>query len=396
MKKVLSFLLAFVLFMSIVSGPSSASAARSFSDVSSSYWAYKEITYLTEKGIINGYQNGKFGVSDSITRSQGAIMLTRALKLNTTSVKNPGFKDVPTSHPAYKEIAAATNAGLFSKATTFNPQGKLTRAQMAKILVQAFQLSTSQSTTFTDVNQSHWAHAPVAKLVGHNITTGYNDGSYKPNASVSRTQFSVFLARALDNTFKPTVLVYPVQVAPGLFYPQVKGLPTNVTASINRTLKDHALQSRELYLENQALAKEWADDPFSKYFTYNLNYEVKRADTNYISIVLSDYEYSGGAHGLYWLTAYNFDAKTGQVVSFEDVTKNPRYVSIINNEVKRQAAEKIRKGELWSFDGFKSIDPDVDQFYMTNNGITVFFGLYEYTSYAEGIPEFPIPFSAFR
>lgn len=43
------------------------------------------------------------------------MMVARALNLKTSNVKNPGFKDVETTHPAYKEIAAVVNAGILPK-----------------------------------------------------------------------------------------------------------------------------------------------------------------------------------------------------------------------------------------------------------------------------------------
>jgi hypothetical protein len=115
-------------------------ASTTFLDVKSNYWAKKEIDYLTNLGIIKGYSNGKFGINDSVKRAQVAIMLVRALKLNTNNRPNPEFSDIPTNHYAYKEIATVVDEGLFSKAEKFNPEGTLTRGQMSKIFSEAFNL----------------------------------------------------------------------------------------------------------------------------------------------------------------------------------------------------------------------------------------------------------------
>ena len=49
---------------------------------------------------------------------------------------------------------------------------------------------------FTDVPGSHWAHAQIAAAVEDGITSGYADGTFKPAASVTNAHFSAFIARA--------------------------------------------------------------------------------------------------------------------------------------------------------------------------------------------------------
>ena len=50
---------------------------QTFPDVSSNYWAYDKINYLTQREIIFGYENGTFGPNDSITRLQAVSMILR-------------------------------------------------------------------------------------------------------------------------------------------------------------------------------------------------------------------------------------------------------------------------------------------------------------------------------
>lgn len=69
----------FLLGLFIVPLGSSTSAA-SFKDVGSTHWAYKEISFLSSKGIVQGYTTGRFGVNDSITVTQGMLMVERVVK----------------------------------------------------------------------------------------------------------------------------------------------------------------------------------------------------------------------------------------------------------------------------------------------------------------------------
>ncbi|SOB90874.1 Ig-like protein group 2 [Ureibacillus xyleni] len=168
-----------------------------FSDVS----AYKkEIQYLVDRGLISGYGDGTFKPNQHLTRAHAAVLLTRALKLDVTKVTNPNFSDVPSNYVYYKQIAAIQNAGVMGGVGNgkFNPSANLTRAQMAKILVEAYDLSGTTGTKFTDVSENHWAAPYIYALAANNITTGYGDNTFKPNVEVSRAHFAVFLYRAIN------------------------------------------------------------------------------------------------------------------------------------------------------------------------------------------------------
>ncbi|MGD6842991.1 S-layer homology domain-containing protein [Bacillus infantis] len=176
-----------------------APAPGKFSDVNTQYWAYKEISYLADNGIISGYPNGEFKPGDQLTRSHAAILLARALKLNTANVTDPGFKDVPKSHVYYSIIAAVENAGIMGgkEGGLFDPEGKLTRAQMAAILQNAYKLQGMPANDFTDVKPDYWAYKAIGSLAFNEITTGYPDNTFKPGNTVTRAQYSAFLYRIL-------------------------------------------------------------------------------------------------------------------------------------------------------------------------------------------------------
>lgn len=172
-----------------------------FKDVPTNHPYFNEISYSVKNNIVTGYSDGTFRPTENISREHAAVILTRVLKLDTTNVQNPNFKDVPTNYPYYKEIAAAANYGLVSGKNdgTFDPKGKLTRAQMAKILAIAFELhgSESKSTKFKDVPTNHWAYPYIDALAYSKVTTGYEDGTFKPNENINRQHFVLFVYRAI-------------------------------------------------------------------------------------------------------------------------------------------------------------------------------------------------------
>lgn len=172
-------------------------------DLTSSHWAYKQVMYLADAGIIGGYPDGTFQPNRNTTRAEAARMLATALDLNvvdTTSI----FKDVPTSHWANDYIVAAAKAGIFkgNPDGTFNPNGQLTRAEMAILLSTAYDLNAKSPAHFSDVKASHWANEAIASMYENNLTVGYPDGTYRPSNSTTRAEFSMFLAKALNPDFR--------------------------------------------------------------------------------------------------------------------------------------------------------------------------------------------------
>jgi serine protease Do len=202
-KQFLAFFFIFMLiFQNIPSQP--VMAASLFPDVTT---FRNEILFLNKAGIISGYNNGNFGPRDPVKRVQAVVMIMRELKLDTNNVSNPGFKDLKPGAFGYNEVAKATQLGIISGITKekFDPNGVLTRAQMAKILTKAYDLKGINRYDFKDVRFDSWAYPYVHALAAHNITTGYGDGSFRPNETMNRMQFSAFMARYLNEAYKPMI-----------------------------------------------------------------------------------------------------------------------------------------------------------------------------------------------
>ncbi|WEA38041.1 S-layer homology domain-containing protein [Lysinibacillus fusiformis] len=60
-------------------------------------------------------------------------------------------------------------------------------------------------TTFKDVPKSHWAYESIKQVAEKGLVTGYEDGTYKPAAQVTRAEFATFLARVFDSNERATV-----------------------------------------------------------------------------------------------------------------------------------------------------------------------------------------------
>lgn len=172
---------------------------NSFIDVPVAHPYFKEIQIMKEMGIINGYPDQTFKPGASISRKHVASLNYRSgISLEPIREKTV-FTDVPESHTYYTEIMALYQAGIVDGTNgKFNPENPLTRAQLAKILVNAFHLERDPShlLSFTDTN-SHWASDYINILSSNQITTG-SMGKFNPNQQVSRMHYATFMYRIVQ------------------------------------------------------------------------------------------------------------------------------------------------------------------------------------------------------
>ena len=170
-----------------------------FTDISTKHPYKKELKYLVENKLIGGYPDGTFQPDLALSRGQAAVLLVRALNLPMTNVADPGFSDLSTNSTYYKAVAAIVQAGIMGGTGEgkFEAGKPLTRAQMSKILVEAYKLTGTTETKFTDVSDKHWAYEYIHTLAANKITTGYEDNTFKPGVEVSRMHFSLFLYRTI-------------------------------------------------------------------------------------------------------------------------------------------------------------------------------------------------------
>lgn len=202
-------ILCFLVFGGIIpSGNASAnqevkSSSVTFKDVSSNYRFYQEVLYLTDKEIITGFKDGTFKPDQVVTRAQAAIMLGRALGLDGAS-RNTRFKDVPSNVTGSGYIASAVEKGIIQgfQDGSFRPDESVTRGQMAIFLDRSFDLENGNNNRFKDIGPSMKAYQSVLNVAVSGIADGYTDGTYRPDQPVTRGQFSAFLARTLEPSFR--------------------------------------------------------------------------------------------------------------------------------------------------------------------------------------------------
>lgn len=192
MKKFLPIVLLLILLLPM----QKTQAQQIFTDLPTTHDYFDEIMYLLEKNVIS--PSSTFGLNDVVTREEVAVMVAKAKGLNGAP-RETRFSDVPKSNPNSGYIQAAYEARILGGYPdgTFKPNDKVTRGQMAVFIANAFDLPAG-ATSFKDVRVGQTGYDQIKRLVAANVTSGYPDGTFKPNNNLTRAHISLFLYRAMD------------------------------------------------------------------------------------------------------------------------------------------------------------------------------------------------------
>lgn len=179
-----------------------ALASGEFTDVTPTFWAYEEIQNLKDKGIAEAKIGNYYKPADNIKRSKAARMLVKAKGLENSNYFDVNYPDVSKDNEDYKYIAIATQEGIFRGKNdgTFGPDEELTRGQMAKVIVETFDLKGKYPKEFKDVPISNWAHDYISELAAAEVTTGYSDGTFRSGLKTTRAQMAAFIYRAIEGS----------------------------------------------------------------------------------------------------------------------------------------------------------------------------------------------------
>ncbi len=144
---------------------------------------------------ISGFNN-RVGGEQTVTLSYGG----KSASFTVVVLKNHPFTDVLNNHWYYtnQSVPYVYTVGLMNgmTATTFGAEGQTTRAQLVTIL---YRLEGAPAVYgddgFTDVSPADWYYDQVRWAVKNGIVNGMGDGTFAPNASITRGQMATILFR---------------------------------------------------------------------------------------------------------------------------------------------------------------------------------------------------------
>lgn len=172
------------------------------------HWAESVITQWQSKGLIQGYEDGTFKPGNTITRAEFVTLMNNAKGFWSEGSIN--FSDVKNGSWFYSAVARAVAAGYVKGYSdgSFKPNNTITRAEAAVMIANAARLSANEAGAyrFTDIGSiPAWARGSVGAVVTAGYMTGYPDGSFDANASISRAEAVSSLNRMLGGTaYQPT------------------------------------------------------------------------------------------------------------------------------------------------------------------------------------------------
>jgi hypothetical protein len=169
-----------------------------FYDLPDTHWAYQYVSYLFCRGAVSGYPDETFRPNEGSTRGQFAKMLVLGMGWMPYNPVYPTFNDVAPGSTFYTFIEAAYLRGAVEGYPdgTFRPNAPVTRAQAAKMLVtgKGWSLYSPPWSSFSDVPVGHWAYAFVHTALSHGVIAGYPDGTFRPDTHVTRAQLAKMVA----------------------------------------------------------------------------------------------------------------------------------------------------------------------------------------------------------
>lgn len=190
--------------LAIVASLSIVSAVSAFSDVPESAPYASYVSELLDLGIISN--NATFRPADKLSRAEAAKIAVKAYGVEDAdlSTKTGTFSDVPATlwnGMALKYIETAAELKIVNGDAgkkTFRPNDDVTRAELAAILVRAYELveDTAGGPHFSDVTSAFWGYNVVETAYNWSVVNGYGDGTFKPNAKVIRQDMAAMVSRA--------------------------------------------------------------------------------------------------------------------------------------------------------------------------------------------------------
>ncbi len=196
--------------------PDPGSVTSPFSDVSTSDADFKYIYFVYQQDIMSGYPGGTFKPTQNATRADVAAATARAERKGDAGVPTPttvSFSDVPTTYWAYKYIEYVNSIqAMIGYPPLFKPDDFSDRATVAVAIARATAGSDAAvpagpaTPSYSDVPTTHWAYKYIEYLKSKNIMEGYSDGTFRPDNPpeyAKRFTIAVVLARAKGLALDP-------------------------------------------------------------------------------------------------------------------------------------------------------------------------------------------------
>lgn len=218
MKKLISLLLVlatvlscFMLTVSADQTVVSDEGRLPFEDVKENHWFTPYIKFCYANGIIKGMTEYTVAPNGTLTRAQFVTMLANLEGVDTSTYTVDVFTDVKASHWYYGAVAWAYSEGVVNgmTETTFQPNGILTRAQLATVMKNymtkneyTVEINETALDGFSDKPKTeYWYYNAMIYAVSAGLLSGNSNGTLAATGNVTRAQAAVIFEAFMKNYF---------------------------------------------------------------------------------------------------------------------------------------------------------------------------------------------------
>ena len=181
--------------------PEPPKPAQRFKDVYPTDQFYTEIEWLASTGITTGWPDNTYRPQNNIERGAMAAFFYRMAGSPRVMMpyRSP-FKDVDASYPFYKEIVWMYQQGITTGYPdgTFRPNDSVSREAMAAFFYRQardYRFYAPRHTSFVDVNGDNLFYTEISWLADRGISRGWDDRTYRPGQAITRDAMAAFLYR---------------------------------------------------------------------------------------------------------------------------------------------------------------------------------------------------------
>lgn len=155
---------------------------------------------------LNGYMDGTFRPDDNMTRAEAAQMFYNLLNDKDVAI-TVSFSDVASDAWYAEAVNTLASLGMITGVgdNKYEPDRSITRAEFTAIAMRFADLATGGENVFSDVAEDAWYHDYVVGSIQYGWITGYSDGTFRPENTITRAEVTTIvnrmLGRSADRTF---------------------------------------------------------------------------------------------------------------------------------------------------------------------------------------------------
>jgi len=169
-------------------------------------------------------------------------------------------------------------------------------------------------------------------------------------------------------------------------FPQISGLEDKALESkVNLFLEEEFKQAVPWFDEIQSDSAYFEDFPYEMQYSFETGFQTAFNSKIFLSIVMSHYQFTGGAHGNYFALGYNINLKDGSVLSLKDIIKDDSF-DLLAFECEQVILEKYEANSLDEAGLFEDVItiPDDQDFYILPGTLVLQFDPYEIGPWSMG------------